>query len=145
VRLRAAGADALILLANAPEAAAIIRGMVTLGWKVLVVSHSGTSSGRFVELAGVANTDGVLTLQTFSFFGPLSSKADAVLHAYHARFGTRRVEEIRVPIAVASSYDGIHLLARAIRQAGTTEGPRVRTALEQLEPYDGLWDTDDYT
>ena len=39
VRLRAAGADALILVANAPEAAAIIRGMVTLGWKVLVVSH----------------------------------------------------------------------------------------------------------
>jgi branched-chain amino acid transport system substrate-binding protein len=84
-RLRAAGADALLLVANASEAAAIIRGMVTLGWKVPMVSHSGTSIGRFVELAGIANTDGVLTLQTFSFFGPLSSKADAVLHAYHAR------------------------------------------------------------
>jgi branched-chain amino acid transport system substrate-binding protein len=137
-RLRAAGADALILVANAPEAAAIIRGMVTLGWKVPVVSHSGTSIGRFVELAGVANTDGVLTLQTFSFFGPLSPKADAVLRAYHARFGTRRVEEVRVPIAVASSYDGVHLLARAIRQAGTTDGARIRAALEELEPYDGL-------
>jgi branched-chain amino acid transport system substrate-binding protein len=75
-RLRAAGADALLLVANASEAAAIIRGMVTLGWKVPEVSHSGTSIGRFVELAGVANTNGVLTLQTFSFFGPLSSKAD---------------------------------------------------------------------
>jgi branched-chain amino acid transport system substrate-binding protein len=137
-RLRAAGADAIILVANAPEAASIIRGMVTLSWKVPVVSHSGTSVGRFVELAGVANTDGVLTLQTFSFFGPLSPKADAVLRTYHARFGTRRVEEVRVPIAVASSYDGIHLLARAIRQAGTTDGPRVRAALEGLEPYDGL-------
>ncbi len=137
-RLRAAGADALLLVANASDAAAIIRGMVTLGWKVPVVSHSGTSIGRFVELAGVANTDGVLTLQTFSFFGPLSPKANAVLRAYHARFGTRRVEEVRVPIAVASSYDGIHLLARAIRQAGSTDGPRVRAALEELEPYDGL-------
>jgi branched-chain amino acid transport system substrate-binding protein len=137
-RLRAAGADSLILVANASEAAAIIRGMVTLGWKVPVVSHSGTSIGRFVELAGVANTDGVLTLQTFSFFGPLSPKAEAVLRAYHTRFGTRRVEEVRVPIAVASSYDGVHLLARAIRQAGTTDGPRLRAALEELEPYDGL-------
>jgi branched-chain amino acid transport system substrate-binding protein len=137
-RLRAAGADALILVANASEAAAIIRGMVTLGWKVPVVSHSGTSIGRFVELAGVANTDGILTLQTFSFFGPLSPHAEAVLRAYHARFGTRRVEEVRVPIAVASSYDGVHLLARAIRQAGTTDGPRIRAALEGLEPYDGL-------
>jgi len=137
-RLRAAGADALLLVANAPEAAAIIRGMVTLGWKVPVVSHSGTSIGRFVELTGIANADGVLTLQTFSFFGPLSPKADAVLRAYHARFGTRRVDEIGVSIAVASSYDGIHLLARAIRRAGTTAGPRIRDALEQLEPYDGV-------
>jgi branched-chain amino acid transport system substrate-binding protein len=137
-RLRTAGADALLLVANAPEAAAIIRGMVTLGWKVPVVSHSGTSIGRFVELTGIANTDGVLTLQTFSFFGPLSPKAEAVLRAYHARFGTRRVDEIGVSIAVASSYDGIHLLARAIRRAGTTAGPRIRDALEQLEPYDGV-------
>jgi branched-chain amino acid transport system substrate-binding protein len=35
-RLRAAGADAILLVANAPEAASIIRGMVTLGWKVSV-------------------------------------------------------------------------------------------------------------
>jgi branched-chain amino acid transport system substrate-binding protein len=136
-RLRAAGADALILVATASEAAAIIRGMVTLGWKVPVVSR-GTSIGRFVELAGVANTDGVLTLQTFSFFGPLSPKADAVLRAYHARFGTRRVAEVRGPSVVASSYDGVHLLAGAIRHAGTTDGPRIRAALEELEPYDGL-------
>jgi branched-chain amino acid transport system substrate-binding protein len=137
-RLREAGADALILVANTLEAGAIIRGMVILGWRVPVISHSGTSIGQFVELAGVANTEGVLTLQTFSFVGPLSPRAEAVLHAYHARFGTRRVEEVKVPIALASGYDGLHLLARAIRQAGTTEGPRVRAALEALEPYDGL-------
>jgi branched-chain amino acid transport system substrate-binding protein len=64
----------------------------------------------------------------------LSPKADAA-RAYHARFGTRRGS---VPIAVASSYDGVHLLARAIRQAGTTDGSRIRAALEELEPYDGL-------
>ncbi|HXH13655.1 MAG TPA: ABC transporter substrate-binding protein [Alphaproteobacteria bacterium] len=137
-RLRAAGADALLLVANAPEAAAIIRGMVVLGWKVPVISHSGPSVGRFVELAGIANVEGVLTLQTFSFSGPLSPKAEAVLRAYHARFGTHRVEEVSVPIAVASSYDGVHLLARAIRQAGSTEGPKIREALEHLDPYDGL-------
>jgi len=137
-RLRAAGADGLLLVATAPEAAAIIRGMVVLGWKVPVISHSGTSVGRFVEQAGIANAEGVLTLQTFSFVGPLSPKAEAVLRTYHARFGTRRVEEVSVPIAVASSYDGVHLLARAIRQAGSTEGAKIREALEHLDPYDGL-------
>ena len=61
-----------------------------------------------------------------------------MLRAYHTRFGTRRVEEVRVPIAVASSYDGVQLLARAIHQAGTTEGSQICVALESLEPYDGL-------
>lgn len=77
-------------------------------------------------------------LQTFSFFSPLSEKGTAVLQAYHSRFGTRQVEEILAPVGVAHAYDGLHLLARAIRQAGTTAGPQVRDALEHLPPYDGL-------
>jgi len=137
-RLRAAGADGLLLVANAPEGAAIVRNMVTLGWQVPVVSHSGVSVRRFAELAGVHNAEGVLTVQTYSFFGPLSPHEQAVLRAYHARFGTRRIEEVSVPIAVASGYDGLQLLARAIRQAGTTAGPQVRGALEDLKPYQGL-------
>lgn len=81
---------------------------------------------------------GVLTLQTFSFAGPLSSRGEAVARAYHARFGTRRVEEILAPVGVAHGYDGVHLLAQAIRQAGTTAGPRVRAALEHMPPFEGL-------
>lgn len=137
-RLQTAGADALLMVANAPEGAAIARGMATLGWRVPVVSHWGISGGRFVELAGVENADGVLTLQTYSFWGPLSAKGEAVLRAYHARFGTRRVEEVLAPVGVAHGYDGIHLLAQAIKQAGSTEGPKVRGSLERLQPYDGL-------
>ena len=136
-RLRAAEADGLLLVANAPEGAAIVRSMVTLGWQVPVVSHSGTSVPRFAELAGVHNAEGVLTVQTYSFFGPLTPKGEAVLRPYHARFGTRGIEEVSVPIAVARGYDGVQLLARAIRQAGTTAGPQVRAALEHLPPFDG--------
>lgn len=138
MRLQAAGADALLMIANAPEGAAIVRGMATLGWQVPVVSHWGISGGLFVERAGVDNAEGVLTLQTFSFMGPLSPKAGTVLQAYHARFGTRRVEDVLAPVGVAHGYDGVHLLALAIRQAGTTAGPQVREALERLGPYDGL-------
>jgi branched-chain amino acid transport system substrate-binding protein len=137
-RLQAADTDALLLIAPPPEGAAIVRGMVTLDWKVPLVSHWGISGGRFVELAGLDNAEGVLTLQTFSFVGPLSARAEAVLQAYHARFGTRRVEEVLAPVGVAHAYDGVRLLAQAIRQAGTTAGPQVREALEHLTPYDGL-------
>jgi branched-chain amino acid transport system substrate-binding protein len=137
-RLRAAGADGLLMIANAAEGGAIVRAMVTLGWTVPVVSHWGITGGPFVERAGVIYADGVLTLQTYSFFGPQTARGEAVARAYHSRFGTRSAEEIQAPSGVADAYDALHLLARAIRQAGAADGPRVRDALERLEPYDGL-------
>ncbi len=102
------------------------------------MSHWGISGGVFVERGGVENTDGVLTLQTYSFYGPQSPQGEALLAAYHARFGTRRVEEVLAPVGVVHGYDGVQLLAQAIRQAGTAEGPRVRATLEQLPPHQGV-------
>ena len=42
------------------------------------------------------------------------------------------------PVGVAHAYDLTHLLAMAIRKAGSTDRRRIRDALEQLGPYDGL-------
>jgi branched-chain amino acid transport system substrate-binding protein len=112
--------------------------MATLGWHVPVISHWGITGGQFLERAGAENVRNVFVLQTFSFFGPLSPKGTAVLRAYHKRFGTHQVEEILAPVGVAHAYDGFHLLAQAIQQAGTTAGPQVRDALERLAPYEGL-------
>jgi branched-chain amino acid transport system substrate-binding protein len=50
----------------------------------------------------------------------------------------RRIEDIQGPVGVAHAYDGVHLLARAIRLAGTAERPAVRDALEKLGNYQGL-------
>jgi branched-chain amino acid transport system substrate-binding protein len=138
VRLRAASADALLLVADAREGGAAVRGMAMLGWQVPVVSHWGITGGHFLTFAGMEHAENVLTLQTFSFAGDLTPKGAAVLRAYHQRFGTRYVEDSRAPVGVAHGYDGVHLLARAIRLAGSTDGPRVRDALEHLPAYDGL-------
>lgn len=137
-RLRATDADALVLAGSAPEGAAVVRGLATLGWKVPVLTTWSVSGGDFVERAGIENTEGVLTLQTFSFFGQLSPKATTVLQAYHARFGTRSTDEVPNALSVAQAYDGLHLLAQAIKKAGSTDGPHVRDALEQLDGQDGL-------
>lgn len=137
-RLRAAGADGLLMVANAPEGGAIVRGMAALGWTAPVISHWGISGGQFVERAGVDYAEGVFTLQTYSFFDPPTPKGQVVARAYHARFGTRYTDEIAAPSGVADGYDALHLLARALRDAGTTDGAQVRDALERLGPYAGL-------
>lgn len=50
----------------------------------------------------------------------------------------RRIDDIRAPVGVAHAYDAMHLLARAIAKAGSTERPAVREALERLGSYRGL-------
>ena len=43
------------------------------------------------------------------------------------------------PVSAAQGYDSIYLLAAAMKQAGTTDGPKVRAALESLsEKVDGV-------
>ncbi len=138
-KLQASGADAILMIANAPEGATIVRGVRIQGWQVPIISHWGISGGKFVEMAGVQNVNDIFMLQTYSFYGQLSPQAQEVVSAYHARFNTRTVDEITAPVGVAHGYDGMRLLALAIQQAGTTDGPKIREALENLQqPYDGL-------
>jgi branched-chain amino acid transport system substrate-binding protein len=137
-QLREAGADALIMVTTAPDGAAIVRALSAMGWKVPLVSHWGIGAGEFVRIAGVDNLEGVLTLQTYSFYGAQSTRGAALMQAYHARFGTRRVDEVVAPVGVANGYDGVRLLASAIEQVGSTEGEKVREALEKLPPYEGV-------
>jgi branched-chain amino acid transport system substrate-binding protein len=46
-RLKNAGADALILVANAAPGAQMMKSRERMGWKVPVISHWGVSGGRF--------------------------------------------------------------------------------------------------
>jgi branched-chain amino acid transport system substrate-binding protein len=41
-------------------------------------------------------------------------------------------------VGIANAYDAMHLTAIAIAQAGSTDGPKIREAFEQIDSYDGL-------
>jgi len=137
-RLKEAGADSLLMVANAPEGAAIARSRALLDWEVPVVSHWGISGGRFTDMAGSDNIQEVYTLQTVSFLGDLSQRKQEILKSYQHRFGIHEPEKIRSPVGVAHGYDGVHLLAMAIERANSTEGTAVREALENLGEYKGV-------
>jgi branched-chain amino acid transport system substrate-binding protein len=51
-RLKAAGADSIILVSNAGPAAQVMKSIERMNWNVPVISHWGISGGRFPELAG---------------------------------------------------------------------------------------------
>jgi len=138
LRLRGAGADHVILVANAPEGAQVVKSRAKIGWDVPMISHWGISGGRFAELTGELS-DGVVFLQTYSFFGKQGERGQAVLRALGEKYGVKGPEDVVAPVGTANAYDGMHLVALAIDQAGGTDGSKLREALENLKAeYRGL-------
>ena len=138
-RLKEKGADAIILVVNAPPGAQMMKSRERMGWNVPVVSHWGISGGRFPELAGPTAGDAHF-VQTYSFFGKQSPVGERVLAALKTKYpAIKGPADIFAPVGTANAYDAMHLLALAIEQAGSTDGDAVRAALEDLKaPYQGL-------
>lgn len=137
LRLRNAGADALVMVANAPEGAQVVKSRAKIGWDVPMISHWGISGGRFPELTGELS-ESVVFVQTYSFFGKQGAAGERVIAALRAKYGIKGPEDILAPVGTANAYDAMHLLALAIEKAGTTDGPALHDALETLGEHRGL-------
>jgi branched-chain amino acid transport system substrate-binding protein len=138
LRLKQGGADVVMLVANAPEGAQVVKSRAKIGWTVPIVSHWGISGGRFAELTGELS-DGVVFVQTYSFFGKQNARGEGVLKALRDKFNVKSPEEVTAPVGTANAYDALHLVALAIEQAKSAEGAKVRDALEDLKTeYAGL-------
>ena len=138
LRLKNAGADHIIMVANAPEGAQVVKSRAKIGWEIPMVAHWGISGGNFAQLTGDLS-DGVVFLQTYSFFGKQNERGQAILKALKDKYGVKGPEDVIAPVGTANAYDGLHLTALAIEQAGSTDGPKLRDALENLKSeYRGL-------
>ena len=60
---------------------------------------------------------------------PSTPKRKAFIEAYHKAYGGDRMPS---PVSAAQGYDSIYLLKAAIEQAKSTDGPKIREALENL-------------
>ena len=124
---RAAGAQAIVGWGIGPELAAIAKSMRAAGWRAPLMGSWTLSMRNFIDLAGAAG-DGALMPQTFIQDAGSTAK-NSFLLAYRRMF---RTELIPSPMSAAQGYDGMHLLAHAIRQARSLDGDAIRMALENL-------------
>jgi branched-chain amino acid transport system substrate-binding protein len=127
-RARAAGAQAVLTYGIGPELAHIANSMARLGWQVPIIGSWTLAMSSFIELAG-RNAEGARMPQTFIAEARSPAQA-AFLAAWERATGSVRIP---VPPAAAQGYDSMQLLAAAIRQAGSLDGPRIREALENLD------------
>ena len=139
--LRAAGAQALVLVANEQEAVVLVNELAGLPkhQRLPILAHWGVTAGRFFELTREALRDVDLTfVQTYSFLDRTDAPARKLLAGLKPLTGSDAAREVVSPVGVAHAYDLVHLLARAIARAGSSERAAVRAALENLPPYQGV-------
>lgn len=141
--LSAADVDVIILVANPREGALVVKALASLPRenRIPVISHWGITGADFARLAGNALKEIDLTfLQTYSFIDPpFPDRADRVVKAYCTKYGDcSGPRDIFSPAGTAHAYDLVHLLAKAIELAGTTNMAEVREALEALKRHEGL-------
>jgi branched-chain amino acid transport system substrate-binding protein len=136
LKAKAAGAEAVLTYAIGPELAQIANGMSKLGWKVPMVGSWTLSMANFIDNAG-AGGEGARMPQTF-IQEPTNPKRQSFIIAYVKKFQPKG-GRIDSPVSAAQGYDSVYLLSSAIKQAGSTDGPKVRAALEDLKtPIEGV-------
>lgn len=130
LKAKQAGAQAILTYGIGPELAQIANGMEKLNWKVPMMGSWTLSMANFIDNAG-KNGNGAVMPETFiqeSSTPKRNAFIAAYLKAYDPKDG-----RIPSPVSAAQGYDSIYLLAAAFKQAGTTDGPKVREALENLK------------
>ena len=141
LKAKQAGADVVLTYGIGPELAQIANGMEKLNWKVPLIGSWTLSMANFIDNAG-KNGNGTRMPQTF-IQDATTPKRKAFIDAYVKAYNPPQ-GRMPSPVSAAQGYDSIYLLAAAIKQAGSTDGPKVKAALESLsEKVDGVVTTYD--
>ena len=137
LKAKNAGADVILTYAIGPELAQIANGMAKLGWKKPMIGSWTLSMASFIDTAG-KNGDGATMPQTYIQSPSTTPKRKAFQDAYVKEFKPKN-NNIASPVSAAQGYDSVYLLAAAIKQANSTEGPKIIAALQDLKtPVDGV-------
>jgi branched-chain amino acid transport system substrate-binding protein len=129
LKAKEAGADCVLTYGIGPELAQIANGMTKLGWKVPMVGSWTLSMANYIDNAGPGG-EGARMPQTF-IQDPNTPKRKAFIEAYLKEFKPKN-DRIDSPVSAAQGYDSVYLLAAAIKQANSTDGPKIKDALENL-------------
>lgn len=143
VSLHSRGVEVILLAANPTEGLVLIHSLTSLPIRdrLSFISHWGITGGDFPVQAGSdLHSFNIRFLQSFNFSRPPFPERAAALFKVHQGLFPEFRDPLDIPAApgLAHAYDLIHLLARAIAVAGTTDRARVRDALETIPFHSGL-------
>ena len=140
--VKAANPQALVVWTTLPSAAVVIRGYRELGLTTPIYYSDGAATGVFLNQAGPA-LDGAYIASTKINVAdalPNSDPQKKILQHYIANFVRLYPKDAPVSIFGGFGYDGVYVLADAIRNAKGTEPAALRSAIERTN-YTGVTGT----
>lgn len=134
---RRSGAQVLVVWANAPAVAAILREARSTGWEVPVYTGpTGADPLVRQQLADRPTWVDGLTFVSFRITSEVGPEPFAAYRkAYEKQFGPDRVgvrDVVSPPDWSTYGYDAVTLVVAAVERAGTTERTQVFDALQQV-------------
>jgi branched-chain amino acid transport system substrate-binding protein len=134
-KMKAASVDTIVVWAQGTPIAQLVRSMAKINYFPATLSSWAADNITFYDAAGKTLAEKPLFMRT------VSENRSPAQQKLFDRVGSK----LKAPSSFSFSlhgYDSVLLLAQAMKQAGSTEGPAVKTALEDLKtPVNGLLKT----
>jgi len=135
-KIKAAGADTVIIYGIADGAAQVLRSMEKINYMPITLGTWGNLSSLLPKMAGTKLAEHLI--MAASTTEDTSEKTKSLGKRVRVNFPTLTT----FPCS-AQAYDSVMLLAAAMKQAGSTDGEKVAAALENLSKTEGVIKTYD--
>jgi branched-chain amino acid transport system substrate-binding protein len=134
-KMKAAGVDTVIVWAQGTPMGLLLRSMEKINYLPKFLASAAADNITFFDAAGKTLATRAIFLRPF--INPDTPEQKKLFE----RLGPKLAAPSAFIFAM-QGYDSTQLLAAAMRQAGSTEGPKVRDALESLQaPVHGVYKT----
>jgi branched-chain amino acid transport system substrate-binding protein len=128
-KVKASGADTILLYTAAPSAGILVRQVKQFGLKAHVIGTTGIVSDNFLRVTA-RDGDGVYADMDLDRTYP-NAQQKKLLQSYRAAYNAGANN------FASFGWDAVHLVALALRDAKSTDGDALRKALETMKPYRG--------
>jgi branched-chain amino acid transport system substrate-binding protein len=135
-KVKASGADVLIVYALADANAHLMKSMEKMNYFPVTVGSWANLASPFVNIAGKKLAENLV------FAASVTESSNDRAKALNARILAKE-KNLPIFVTAAQGYDSMILLAAAIRKAGSTDGEKVRDALEAVDGVQGIIKTYD--
>jgi branched-chain amino acid transport system substrate-binding protein len=130
-KIKASGADTVIVYGLADGTAQVVRSMEKINYLPTTLGAWGNLSSLFPKMTGPTLAPHLI--MAASTTEDTSAKTKALGERIRKNFPT-----LTTFPAAAQAYDSVMLIAAAMKQANSTEGPKVAAALENLDSVPGV-------